>query len=277
MPRTTSILTVCAVFLVIFCGFSRLAAAQEEAQYSLGFDRNDYPGDQGLTALRKTFEWTGYWLNNPPGAKANSWAGKRDIVKAAGFGFAVLYNGRLYKELKGKNPAQMGSRDGKDAAARANAEGFRARTLIFIDQEEGGRMLPEQRAYLHAWADAVTAAGFRAGVYCSAVPFTEDAGETVVTAKDIHEHAEGRQIAIWAYNDSCPPSRGCVFPKRPPAPAKSGVGYAEIWQFAQSPRRDEARSCARNYNKDGNCYPPGLPTTHVDVNTATSNDPSQGR
>jgi hypothetical protein len=284
MPRTKSILSVCPILLAMLLSLGGLALAQEPrpvpSQFYLGLDRNDYPGDALLPALRKTFEWTGYWLNNPPGAKSNSWAGKHEMVKAAGFGFAVLYNGRLYKELKGKNPAQIGQRDGRDAAARANAEGFRAGTTIFIDQEEGGRMLPEQRKYLHAWIDAVIAAGFKAGVYCSGVPFKEGPGQTVVTAKDIHDHAEGRQIAVWVYNDACTPSHGCAFPKHPPSPARSGVPYAEIWQFAQSPRRDEASACPKNYNADGNCYAPGMPAeaaTHVDVNTATTPDPSSGR
>lgn len=264
--------------------FSSLAVAQvrpEAApQFYLGFDRNDYPGDALLPALRKTFEWTGYWLNNPPGEAHNTWAGKRSIVKAAGFGFAVLYNGREFKELQGKNAAQIGGRDGRDAAARANAEGFRAGTTIFVDQEEGGRMLPEQQAYLHAWFDAVIAAGFKAGVYCSAVPFKEGPGQIVITAKDIYDHAQGRPLAVWAYNDACSPSQGCAFPKHPPSPARSGIPYAEIWQFAQSPRREEAASCPKNYNADGNCYPPGLPVeaaTHVDVNTSTTADPSHGR
>lgn len=282
MRRTNFILSACLV--VISLNLSSLGFAQSSktpsARSYLGFDRNDYPGDDILPVLRKTFDWTGYWLNNPPGAKSNTWAGKRSIVKAAGFGFAVLYNGRVYKDLKGKKPAEIGQRDGRDAAARANAEGFRAGTTIFIDQEEGGRMLPEQLAYLRAWVDEVIASGFKAGVYCSAVPFKESPGQTVVTAKDIHDHVPGRQVSIWAYNDACAPSRGCVFPKHPPSPAKSGIPYAEIWQFAQSPRRDEASACPKNYNPDGNCYPPGLPvqaTTHVDVNTATSPDPSRGR
>ena len=30
-------------------------------------------------------------------------------------------------------------------------------------------MLPEQKAYLYAWVDAVIAAGFRAGMYCSGI------------------------------------------------------------------------------------------------------------
>ncbi|ABF41872.1 conserved hypothetical protein [Candidatus Koribacter versatilis Ellin345] len=271
--RKTKIIV--SVLLAIFFGISGLAVAQESQPYHLGFDRNVYPGDDLLPALHKTFEWTGYWLNNPPGANRNTWAGKREMMKAAGFGFAVLYNGRLYNELKGKNPAQIGQKDGRDAAARANAEGFRAGAIIFIDQEQGGRMLEEQQAYLHAWFDAVIAAGFKAGVYCSGM-----AAEGVVTAKDIHDHAQGRKIAIWAYNDACSPSRGCYFPKNPPSPAKSGIPYAEIWQYAQSPRRGEAKACPKNYNADGNCYPPELPVetkTHVDLNTATSADPSQGR
>ena len=30
-------------------------------------------------------------------------------------------------------------------------------------------MLPEQKAYIFAWVDAVIAAGFRAGIYCSGI------------------------------------------------------------------------------------------------------------
>src|ERR1700756_749531 len=36
----------------------------------LGFDRNDYPGDANLAVLRRTFSFTGYWLNVPPGAQS---------------------------------------------------------------------------------------------------------------------------------------------------------------------------------------------------------------
>src|ERR1700693_3923898 len=66
----------------------------------LGFDRNDYPGDSNLKVLRQTFSYSGYWLNNPPGAKTNSWAGKRKTLQSAGFGFLVLFNGRTYAQIK---------------------------------------------------------------------------------------------------------------------------------------------------------------------------------
>ena len=74
-------------------------AAQLSDSY-LGFDRNTYPGDANLKALHQTFSYTGYWLNNPPGERTNTWAGHRAAVESAGFGFLVLFNGRLYGELK---------------------------------------------------------------------------------------------------------------------------------------------------------------------------------
>lgn len=242
----------------------------------LGFDRNDYPGDAALATLHQTFSYTGYWLNNPPGASSNTWAGKRATLKSAGFGFLVLFNGRLYKDLK-RSPEAFGEKDAQDAISAAKREGFPAGTLIFLDIEEGGRMLPEQKAYIYRWIDDVTESGFRAGVYCSGIP-AKEGKTTIVTADDIRASAEGRQIVYWVTNDVCPPSPGCSVSK--PSPAESGVSFAEIWQFAQSPRRkDFARQC-RNYHPDGNCYPPGIDPAsglHVDVNTATSADPSSIR
>ncbi len=249
------------------------------AQSYLGFDRNDYPEDTNLKVLRQTFSYAGYWLNNPPGEKSNSWTGHRAAVESAGFGFLVLFNGRLYAELKSvANATKLGKADAQSAAAAARSEGFPLQTIIFLDQEQGGRMLPEQKAYIYAWVDDVTAAGFRAGIYCSGITAADDGN--VITAEDIRDHAGGRDITYWAINDACPPSPGCSFPAPPPNPAQSGVRFAEVWQVAQSPRRrDVARQCT-NYNRDGNCYPPGVPgeiQLHVDVNTATSSDPSHGR
>ena len=141
-------------------------------------------------------------------------------------------------------------------------------------------MLPEQKAYIYAWVDAVNAAGFRAGVYCSGIPAKEDKNTTVVTANDIRNNAQGRQIIYWVTNDVCPPSPGCAFPNQPPRPAESKIDFADVWQFAQSPRRTDFAAQCHNYNRDGNCYPPGIDPAsrlHVDVNTATSPDPSSAR
>jgi Domain of unknown function (DUF1906) len=246
-------------------------------QRYLGFDRNQYPGDQNLKVLRQTFFYAGYWLNNPPGENTNTWLGKRGALQDAGFGFLVLFDGRLHKQLK-RQPAELGKSDGGAAVASAQHEGFRAGTIIFLDVEEGGRMLPEQKAYIYAWVDAVTAAGFRAGVYCSGIPAKEGKA-SVVTAEDIRENSQGRNISYWVTNDSCPPSPGCALAGLP-TPSQSGLDFVDVWQFAQSPRRKDFAAQCRNYNPDGNCYPPGVDPSshlHVDLNTARSADPSNGR
>jgi hypothetical protein len=264
-----------ALFLVMF-GES---AAQTQNDSYLGFDRNTYPGYANLRALHQTFSYTGYWLNNPPGERTNTWTGHRTAVESAGFGFLVLFNGRVYAELKSVVRAKkLGNSDAQAAAAAARREGFPARTIIFLDQEQGGRMLPEQKAYIYTWVDAVIAAGFRAGIYCSGIAAKDDGN--VVTAEDIRQSAAGREIVYWAINDACPPAPGCVFPEHPPSLGQSGIPFAEVWQFAQSPQRKDVAAHCSNYSHDGNCYAPGISSSqqlHVDVNTATSPDPSNGR
>ena len=264
-------------FVLVACLSASLTLAQAPAY--LGFDRNDYPGDANLKTLHQTFSYTGYWLNPPPGASSNSWAGHRAAVESAGFGFLVLFNGRLYAQLKTvANATRLGQSDAKAAVAAARREGFPRASIIFLDQEQGGRMLPEQKAYIYAWVDGVTSGGFRAGIYCSGIAARDDGN--VVTAEDIQQSAGARAIVYWAINDACPPAPGCAFPQRPPGPGQSGVPFAEVWQFAQSPQRKDVAGRCTNYSHDGNCYLPGTgarPGLHLDLNTATLPDPSHGR
>jgi len=247
----------------------------------LGFDRNNYPGDQNLKILRQTFSYTGFWLNLPPSARTNTWSGKRKTLQSAGFGFLVLFNGRLFNELKSvSNASKLGKSDAQAAAAAARREGFPTRTIIFLDQEQGGRMLPEQKAYIYAWVEGVTAGGFLAGIYCSGISAAKEGGEDIVTAEDIRQNAGARKIVYWVTDDACPPSPGCAFPKQAPRPADSSIRFADVWQFAQSPRRPDVAASCPGYNPDGNCYPPEISVAqhlHIDVNTATTADPSHGR
>ncbi|MBV9626031.1 MAG: DUF1906 domain-containing protein [Acidobacteria bacterium] len=269
------------VLAAVALGAGLLRAQSAADGTYLGFDRNQYPGDENLRALRRTFAYAGYWLNNPPGERGNSWIGKRATLRAAGYGFLVIFNGRLYQELK-RNPQILGQADAQSAIASAQREGFPHATVIFLDIEEGGRMLAEQKAYIYAWVDGLAAGAYHAGVYCSGMPASEGRA-TIVTAEDIRANAQGRKIVYWVTNDACPPSPGCAFPEHPPRPSRSGVPFADLWQFAQSPRRKTFTSqCVANYDRDGNCYPPGVeraPHLHVDVdvNTSTAADPSRGR
>ncbi len=245
-------------------------------------DRNGYPGDLNMSALRQTFAFTGYWLNNPPGATTNTWQGKRKTIQAMGYGFLLLFNGREYQQLKASgNAARVGNKDATVAVKAASRDGFPKGAILFLDQEQGGRMLPEQRAYIHAWVDGVVRGGYRAGIYCSGIPFRESSTVSVVTANDIRDHAGIREIEFFVSNDHCGPSPGCVFPKPAPAPAMSGVPFADAWQYAQSPRRPEmTAACHQTYAPDGNCYPPTMPASsgvHIDVDTANSADPSHTR
>ena len=251
----------------------------------LGFDSNEYPGDVSLESLKRTFSFSGYWLNNPPGEKSNEWTGKREALRAAGFGFLVLFNGRLERELNlPAEPSSTGTRDAESAANAAAQEGFPPGTIIFLDQEEGGRMTARQMSYILAWIDALTKTGYRAGIYCSGMPAREGKNQFIVTANDIRSRAVPRSITFFVYDDACPPSPGCVYQQDPLSPAASGVPYASIWQFAQSPRRHAFTAhCRSTYALDGNCYPPASnpgsaqPRLLLDLDTASSSDPSQGR
>jgi hypothetical protein len=242
-----------------------------------GFDRNEYPGDGLLPQLRRSFSFAGYWLNNPPGDNGNSWAGKRAVIKGAGFGFLILFDGRVDKELHGKDAAALGKADGAAAVSAARREGFAGGAVVFLDQEEGGRLIPEQNDYLFAWVDAVRAAGYRPGVYCSGIAVAEGSA-TITTAGLIAAHDS--KVVLWVVNDVSPPAPGCSVPEGGLSIASSGIKNALVWQYARSPRTQFARGSAATYAANGNCYAPGLPhsaQTFVDLNVSSSPDPSKGR
>ena len=284
-----SVSSIAAALILLSCQAGTQPSAQPAppelpAQRAyLGFDLNIFPGNEALPVLRKTFAFAGYWLSAPPGEKNNTWLGngQREALRARGFGFLLLYRGPLSRELKNEAAArQKGTLDAHKAAAAAKSEGFPAHAIIFLDIEEGGRLSAGYHSYLRAWASDLAAAGYRAGAYCSGMVVKEEPGATITTADDIRAHAPSQDLAFFIYNDACPPSPGCTFSANPPAPAMGGIAYASIWQFAQSPRRKQFTAhCPPGYHADGNCYAPG-DTAHawfLDVNSASSPDPSNGR
>ncbi len=265
-------------------GSARSGSAGSGGREYVGFDRNEYPGDVALPVLRRRFAFAGYWLNTPPGAKGNGWQGKRGVLREAGFGFLLLWNGRLDAELlkaqrSGTRPEVMGRAEGAAAVAAAQREGFPAGAVLFLDQEEGGRLLPEQAAYLLAWTEAVARAGFRPGVYASGQPAPDGPGQTITTADDIRARVVAghlHEVALWVAQDACPPAPGCVVTA--PEMRRSGTAGAVVWQYAQSPRRPAlTRACAKTYAADGSCAAPELPGLAIDLDVAGSADPSGGR
>ena len=254
------------------------------ARSYVGFDSNDYPGDEALPRLRRHFAFVGYWLNNPPGEHQNSWVGKREALIHNGFGFLVLSNGRLESEIKkskrsGTPAASLGSKDAEAAVAAAQRERFAAHTIIFLDQEEGGRLTADQSAYLLAWTETVAHSNYLPGVYASGQPVSDAPGKTITTVQDIREQVISQhlhEIAIWVYQDACPPANGCSL--QPPPLNASGTQDIAVWQYAQSPRRKEiTAACSKTYAADGNCYAADLPQLPLDLSVSGSADPSHGR
>ena len=244
---------------------------------SLGFDRNDYPGDAAMRELRKEFAFAGYWLTPPPGVKTNLWTGKRKEMEALGYGFLLLVRGREGNAIRNAAAAgKMGVADAREAARSAKAEGFAGGRIIFIDIEDGGRLPAEYHAYLRAWADELVRQGFRPGAYCSGMAVDEGGGVTIVTADDIRSNEAPRSFAYWVFNDACPPSPGCVSVSNPPLPTASGVKDATVWQFVRSPREKETAAKCSGYAADENCYAAAdaAKKWHLDMNVAASSNPS---
>ena len=256
----------------------------------VGFDRNEYPGDDRLAELHRHFAFSGYWLNVPPGAKSNPWAGKRKALRDAGFGFLVLWNGRLEAEIGAATvtPEAFGRKDAAAALAAARAEGFPTGTVIFLDQEEGGRLTDAQAAYFFGWTETVAASGYRPGSYLSGQVSPDGNGPDgkpafITTAQDVRARVKASRgklhdVMLWVYEDGCPPSPGCTLAA--PKLKDSGIGGvadAMAWQYAQSPRRPATKACAATYGADGLCYAGATTDLFVDLNVARSADPSSGR
>src|SRR5258705_6112121 len=87
---------------VLACGGGSLFGGGQAGMRrgNLGFDRNDYPGDAAMKELRKEFTFAGYWLTPPPGARTNSWTGKRKEMEALGYGFLLLARGQAGNAIR---------------------------------------------------------------------------------------------------------------------------------------------------------------------------------
>jgi len=267
--------TAAALLLALLLGIASPQTSQQK--YFLGFDRNDYPGDDAMKLLRKDFAFTSYWLSNPPVTKSNSWSGKREYLHSKGWGFLLLFSGPESGELRNEQYAvKRAENDVQAAANAARREGFPLGSLIFLDIEEGGRLPSSYVTYLKHWISGLVQHGFRAGVYCSGIPVDEGEGVKLITADFIRDQIKPAELTYWVFNDACPPSPGCDLAAPLPSPEKSGVAYAQVWQFVRSPRDKETARHCRGYAKDGNCYS-AIDTAHkfhLDLNVASSADPS---
>ena len=214
-----------------------------------GFDRSDYPGKAAMDWLKANtnFKWTGFYLGPAPSHPNTSWM-DADDADFEGWGFAPIYVGRQITGPGARlaDGLGQGAADGKQACELMVEAGFAAGNVVFLDLENGPPMPTIQREYVGAWCDAVTAAGFVPGVYCS-----------FLFAAQVHALRPAAKIWVYHVRTVSPhPVAGTVMPN--PDPATSGYPGASVWQHD-----DEARV---------HCPPIGV--LACDLNSASSADPS---
>ncbi|MFZ1964108.1 MAG: glycoside hydrolase domain-containing protein [Roseiarcus sp.] len=135
-----------------------------------GFDRLDPPTAAQRAWLRKcanaNLRWLGGYLPSPS-QPSRAWCGLWPTLRTEGWGLAPVYVGQ---QAMGPGShivtAARGAIDGRDACVKMAAEGFPAKSRVFLDLESPS---PEFIAsgYVAAWIDAVFANAFSAAIYCS--------------------------------------------------------------------------------------------------------------
>ena len=134
----------------------------------LGLDRNLYPGRPDAAYNRKTFLIHRILAqqtdpDSPTLGQENGRSSHPTTWASSFYGTAGLMRINLEKAKGGTLATALGVADGHAAIQAAKREGFPAGTTIFLDQEQGGRLLQEQADYLFAWTEGVSAGGFHAG------------------------------------------------------------------------------------------------------------------
>lgn len=126
------------------------------------------------------YEWVGYYLPAPC-HRDSSWAGQRAKLQQMGWGLAVLYVGQqVFEGSPLPDPAAgtpilcsrtlltaaQGRTDAQDAIARARADGFADRTIVFLNVERSSTLPDSLLTYYRAWTDEVLRDGrYRPGTY----------------------------------------------------------------------------------------------------------------
>ena len=219
-------------------------AAEVKGGSHVGFDTNIYPGDKTMLAWKNAegapYSWVGYYLPAPC-HKDTSWSGKRDTLRAMGWGLAVVYVGqqtwdRMPRKL---SPARMaalvrsgatcnadylsaerGILEANDAIAKTEAEGFPRGTVVFLDIERMEKMPQAMRDYYRTWVAHLLADGrYRPGIYTH----KHNAAEIYADVKRAFEAAgltEEPRFWIASGRD--------FHPSKPPTAV--GHAFAGVWQ-----------------------------------------------
>lgn len=211
-----------------------------------GFDTRDYPGGDVMARWLEVspYRWVGYYLPSPC-YTGTTWAGRRGMLEAQGWGMAVVYVGEQDWAAMSAAPAEeepkaveasetaprctrdnltadVGGEHGRAAAASMADEGFPVGSVVHLDVERVASVSPELLAYVGGWVDAVLADGrFAPGLYAHRT-----------NAETLH----GAVAARWAEagRSGSPPLwvAGSGDFDLEAAPEESGVAAADVWQGA---------------------------------------------
>lgn len=173
-PRLASTALLAALILMAGCAAPGAPPRPAQPVYP-GFDTSLYPGDEAARLWRSEspYQWIGFYLPAPC-HRETSWVGTRDRLTDMGWGIAILYVGQQAFEgsadpdSTARTPIlcsrtllseAQGRRDARDAADRAQREGFARGSVIFQDVESM-RVIPDSmRAYYSAWQRELLADG----------------------------------------------------------------------------------------------------------------------
>ena len=220
-----------------------------------GIDTATYPGDRVMESLFKNtnLEWTGFYLTPAPSQGHNlGWMSKHDFLRGLGWGIAPVYVGRQEKSIPQSDhrmTPENGKIDGTHAAQLALTARLAGGAVIYLDFENGPPLSKTAQVYYAAWAAALSARGFRPGVYC------------------LHGIAAGLLTTVptgtvWAVNYSKFPKKLFKTPFPEPDPSLSGALNATLWQL-------QGNVFIEFDNLDG-----GKKRTLVDLNSSLVQDPS---
>jgi len=227
-----------AFFLSRFC-LPAAMSRSSSGKFFLGFDRNDYPGDAAMKLLRKEFSFTSYWLGNPPGEKSIP-VRKRELFARKAGALSAVSTAHFPPAPRRTTLSQARRRRRANPLLRALKKDFLRPVIFWILKKAAStgalRHLPQTLGLctFRSW--------FRAGVYAPN-PRRRRRSPTLITARFHSRQMKATELSIGS-STILSPSLGCVTPQNSLA-RKSGVAYAQVWQFVRSPRdKETARHCA---------------------------------
>lgn len=232
-----------------------------------GFDIGYYPGNQAMSNwwYGSPFYFVGYYFT-APNHSDSSWMGKLSYLHSLGWKLVPLYVG-LQAYDSGLSYSR-GESDGADAINKAYSEGFSTQTFIYLDVEQGGYLSSSFINYIKGWCNYIEThtKGYNQyfpAIYCS---YSH-------TADQIKNALGSSSNAVyWVYNLGCSPSPGCTT-NTSKGPSSSGVSYAKIWQYAQSPQLSGTYNCSGYSN--GSCSLTYNGTTlSVDLDLSDTSNPA---